>query len=820
MSKKYFTTKTLVIVESPAKCKKIEEYLGSGYKCVASYGHLRELPSLKNIDIENNFNPTYTVIDNAIKKKQIELLRKEIKNADEVILACDNDREGSAINWHLCQLFKLDINKTKRITFNEVTESALHTAIKNPTTINMNEVHAQQARQVLDILVGFKISPMLWKFISNAKGKTNALSAGRCQTPALRLIYDNDNDIKSCEERKVYNTTGYFTNSNIAFDLSPQGKHESEHEITDFLDGSADFSHIYTCSQPVKVFKKPPEPFTTSRIQQVASNELHYSPKETMRICQLLYEGGFITYMRTDSKTYSAEFLDEVKEYIVHTYDDGEKYISENIESISTGVVKEPEKKNNAKKGKQPSQVTDSLRQVTDSLRQVTDSLRQEAHEAIRCTNISLSELPENIDSTFGSKERRMYKLIWENTLESCMISASFYSVTANISSFQEMKFVYTSELIDFPGWKIVAKKYSIENKEYQYLQTIKQNSLIQYKKICSRITIKGSKQHYTEARLVQLLEEKGIGRPSTFSSLVDKIQERGYVKKEDIKGKENICKDYELENNAICEIETKREFGNEKGKLVLQPLGRVVMEFLEKHFDYLFNYNYTSLMEETLDKISKGDHIWYELCNKCNKEIDILVDGLKDETKIEIKLDENNTYMIGKYGPVIKCVEEVNGKEEVQFKPIKKDVDIKLLEKGSFTVEDIIDTNKTSKSQYILGQHNGKDVILKKGKFGLYISWGENSKNLKELGNRPIDNITFDEVRKYLDEGSNMIREISTSLSIRKGPKGDYIFYKTSRMKKPEFKDIKAFVSETSEDYKICDITILKSWLSEKYNI
>jgi DNA topoisomerase-1 len=796
MSKKYSTTTTLVIVESPAKCKKIEQYLGPGYKCVASYGHLRELSSLNNINIENNFTPTYTIIDNAIKKKQIEILRKEIKNANEVILSLDADREGEKISYCIAQIFKLDINKTKRITFNEITESAIQYAIKNPRTIDMNIVHAQQARQILDILVGFKVSPMLWKFITSPKGSKNALSAGRCQTPALRLIYDNDKDIKSCEERKVYNTTGYFTNSNIAFDLTPQGKHESEDEITDYLDGCSDFSHIYTCTQPVKVFKKPPEPFTTSRIQQVASNELHYAPKETMRICQLLYEGGFITYMRTDSKTYSAEFLDEAKDYIVRTYAQGEKYISENIDSMATGAAKVTEKNKKVKKSDKPPP--------------------QEAHEAIRPTNISLCELPENMDN----KERRMYKLIWENTLESCMTSASFYSVTANITSFQDMKFVYTSELIDFPGWKIVAKKYLTENKEYQYLQQIKQNSLIPYKKICSRVSIKGSKQHYTEARLVQLLEEKGIGRPSTFSSLVDKIQERGYVKKEDIKGNAIVCKDYELENDEICEIETKREFGNEKGKLVLQPLGRVVIEFLEKHFEELFNYNYTSLMEDTLDKISKGEHTWHELCSKCNKEIDILVDGLKDETKIEIKLDENNTYMIGKYGPVIKCVEEVDGKEEIKFKPIKKDVDIKLLEKGSFTAEDIIEPNKTAKSQYILGQHNGKDVILRKGKFGIYISWGENSKTLKELGNRPIENITFDEVRKYLDEGNNMIREISANLSIRKGPKGDYIFYKTSKMKKPEFKDIKTFVSETSEDYKICDITILKSWISEKYNM
>ena len=418
------------------------------------------------------------------------------------------------------------------------------------------------------------------------------------------------------------------------------------------------------------------------------------------------------------------------------------------------------------------------------------------------------------------SKERRMYKLIWENTLESCMSAASFHSVTANITASQNNKFTYTSELIDFPGWKIVAKKYSTENKEYHYLQQIKQNSPIPYKKICAKVSIKGSKLHYTEARLVQLLEEKGIGRPSTFSSLVDKIQERNYVKKEDVKGKEIVCKDFELENDEIFEIETKREFGNEKGKLVLQPLGRVVMEFLEKQFDELFNYNYTSLMEDALDKIAKGELIWHELCNSCNKQIDNLVDGLKDETKLEIKIDDNNTYMIGKYGPVIKCVEEIDGKEEIKFKPIKKDVDTKLLEKGNFTVEDIIDTNKTTKSQFILGQHNGKDVILRKGKFGLYISWGENSKTLKELGNRPIENITFDEVKKYLDEGSNLIRDINSSLSIRKGPKGDYIFYKTSKMKKPEFKDIKSFATETSEDYKICDITILKSWISEKYNL
>ena len=815
MSKKYSTTTTLVIVESPAKCKKIEEYLGPGYKCVASYGHLRELPSLKNIDIENNFNPTYTIIDNTIKKKQIEILRKEIKSSSEVILATDDDREGEAIAWHLCQLFKLDVERTKRIIFHEITESAIQNAIKNPKLINMDLVNAQQARQILDILVGFKISPILWKCVT--KRKENSLSAGRCQTPALRLIYDNEQDIKGAEERKVYNTTGYFTNANIAFELNKQ--YDSEDEMVDFLEAVADLNKgnnlIYNCSQPVKVLKKAPEPFTTSRIQQVASNELHYSPKETMRVCQILYEAGYITYMRTDSKTYSGEFLETVKTYVTRTYAQGEKYISENIDSLATGCVKENAAKKKTKK--------ETTKPIKDSLRQVNDSLRQEAHEAIRPTNISLFELPETIDSsasTFGSKERRMYKLIWENTLESCMTSASFHSVTASISTVENINFIYTSELIDFPGWKIVAKKYSTENKEYHYLQQIKQKTPIHYKKICSKVTIKGSKQHYTEARLVQLLEERGIGRPSTFSSLVDKIQERGYVKKEDIKGKEVVCKDFELENDEIFEIETKREFGNEKGKLVIQPLGIIVMEFLDKHFSDLFNYDYTRIMEESLDKISKGDLVWFEVCSTCNQQIDTLINGLDIETKLEYKIDDNNTYLVGKYGPVIKCTNEVDGKEEIKFKSVKKDVDIKLLEKGEYTLEDVVETNKVSKSQYILGQHNGKDVVLKKGKFGLYISWGENSKTLKELGNRPIENITFDEVKKYLEEGSNLIREINSNISIRKGPKGDYLFYKTAKMKKPQFFDIKCFINETTEDYKICDITILKSWISEKYNI
>jgi len=798
MSKKYTTKISLVIVESPAKCKKIEEYLGPGYKCVASYGHLRTISSLKDIDIENNFKPTYTIIDETIKKKQIEFLRKEIKNAHEVILSSDSDREGEAISYSIIELFKLPLN-TKRITFNEITETAIQNAIQNPRTIDMNIVNAQQARQILDVLVGFKISPVLWKLVKN--GKDNALSAGRCQTPALKLVYENHKEIENTSERKIYNTIGYFTNSNLPFDLNKQI--EDEDDMIDFLEKSADFSHIYTCSQPVKVYKQSPDPFTTSRLQQVASNELRYSPKETMRICQLLYEGGYITYMRTDSKTYSGEFLETAKDYIIKTYD--AQYVKQGLAGNSDDNNHKEEVK---KLGKKKEKKTDYAQGI--------DSLRQEAHEAIRPTNISLQNLPEEMDS----KERRMYKLIWTNTLESCMTDASFYSVTASISAPDNLKYSYTTELIDFPGWKIVENKFSRENKEYHYLQTIKKDLPIIVKKVCSKVSIKGSKLHYTEAKLVQLLEEKGIGRPSTFSSLVDKIQERGYVKKDDVKGKEIICRDFELEDGEICEIENKREFGNEKNKLIIQPLGVIVMEFLNNHFNKLFNYEYTSLMEAALDKIAKGELIWFEVCNACNKEVDELIETIRDETKFEFQLDDNNTFLIGKYGPVVKCVEEKDGKEEISFKSVKKDFDISKLKNGELELDEIVESNKTANTQYNLGKYEGKDIFLRKGKFGLYASWGDNSKTLKELGNRPIENITFEEVKEILEKGSGIVREINSSLSIRKGPKGDYIFYKNSKMKKPTFHDIKAFALETNEDYKICDNTILKSWISEKYNI
>ena len=779
MSNKYITTNCLVIVESPAKCTKIESYLGLGYKVIASYGHLRELKTVEG------FKPIFTIIDNSLKKKQIEIIRQEINKASDVILASDDDREGEAIAWHICELFKLDVSKTKRITFNEITETAINYAMRNPRTINMNIVYAQQARQILDLLVGFKVSPMLWKFITNHA--TNSLSAGRCQTPALKIIYDNQQQINNIQDATIYNTTGYFTNSNICFKLNKQ--FDTKDQVTDFLDGSSQFEHIYTCAPPTKSYKKQPEPFTTSTIQQTASNEFRFSPKETMKLCQKLYEAGYITYMRTDSKTYSKDFIETVKDYIDRKY--SPEYIHPDIDCIDNKIKDKKDKSN---------------------------TITQDAHEAIRPTNISLSHLPETIDS----REKKMYQLIWQNTLESCMSPAVFYSITATITGYMNTHYTHSSELIHFPGWKIVSQKYSTENKEYHYLQTIKPGGVIPYKKMIAQVAVKNVKHHYTEARLVQLLEENGIGRPSTFSMLVDKIQERGYVKKEDVKGKEIKCCDYELSDGEIFEIETKREFGNEKGKLIIQPMGIIVMEFLEKHFLDIFNYDFTKNMEEDLDNISKGLKLSTDLIIQCNTQLEILIDKLKTETKLEVTIDDQHTYLVGKYGPVIKCTEMDNeGKEIVSFKAMKKDVDIHLLEEGEYTLDDLIDNKQT---QYILGSHENEDVILKKGKFGLYITWGTKTKSVKELKNIPISDITFEDIKPYLEShevvNNNIVREITPTLTIKKGPKGDYIFYKKPRSKKPTFFDIKSFFQDTNEDYKTCDILVLKAWIKVTYKI
>ena len=810
---KFATTTSLVIVESPAKCKKIEEYLGPGYKCLASFGHLRQLKSLKHLDIDNNFKPTFEVVDDAKKQKHVDFLRKEIAKADEVILASDDDREGEAIAWHICDLFDLPIETTKRIVFHEITENAIQSAIAHPKTIDMKKVNSQIARQVLDLLVGYNVSPMLWKFIS--KTSENSLSAGRCQTPALKLVYENQQEIDKYPAQKVYNTTGSFTNKCITFDLNKQ--FDNETAISEFLEESANFSHVYSRTNVERVFKQPPEPLTTSRIQQLASNELHISPKETMRCCQTLYEGGYITYMRTDSKKYSSDFLEDVKKFITSEYS-LEKFINPKIDSLSNTNTN-----TNATEPPKPKKTT------TKKTSNVPPP--QEAHEAIRPTKLAVKNVPDEM----STREKKLYKMIWENAMESCMAPAEYFSFSSTISTdIDGIKYTLNSELLDFLGWKIIKNKETktaIKDKEYNYLLQLRQGQIINYKKITAKVTLKNNKMHYTEAKLVQLLEDNGIGRPSTFSTLIDKIQERGYVKKDDIPGKQVACKDFELDDVSLTETNATREFGAEKNKLVIQPLGIIVMEFLNKNFEEMFNYDYTKNMEDDLDKISRGEKVWYKLCEDCLKEINKCCEKLVDEKKCEIKIDDKHFYIIGKHGPVIKKIDDVESgkKNNVSFLPVKEGLDMKKLEQGEYKLEDLIAPAK--QGQIHLGTYKAEPLFLKKGKYGLYVTWGQNSKSLSCFGNRPMENVTLTDVLEILERtdqlsssisnsgkesSSGIIRIITNNINIRKGKYGDYVFYKTPKMSKPSFLKLDGFES----DYKTCTIKTMTDWLKATYGV
>jgi len=794
MSKKYYITPSLVIVESPAKCSKIQQYLGNCYKVIASYGHLRELNSIKNITFNNNntVDLKFDIINNKIKRKQIEVIKNEIKKCDEVILASDSDREGEAIAWHICQLFNLDVSKCKRIVFNEVTETAINHAIKNPRTINMDLVHAQQARQVLDLLVGFKISPVLWKFITyNAK---NSLSAGRCQTPALGLVYDNQIEINEQEKKKNYNTIGYFTTLNLPFELNK--RFEKEPELSNFLELCKTHDYLYKCTPPTKVNKTQPEPFTTSKLQQTVSNELRYSPKDTMKLCQSLYEGGYITYMRTDSKTYSKDFVDSVKPYVLSNYD--AKYLRKDIDTLVSNSKPPTKKKSTSKSTKKP--------------------LTQDAHEAIRPTNI----LTRCLNGKVGNKEARVYNLIWENTLESCMSKAVYHSIKSTVSAPSELLFQKNTEQVYFPGWKIVKNKNELKNDDFVYLQTIPNDTIINYRRIRSTVTITNMKSHYTEAKLVQLLEEKGIGRPSTYSMLLDKIQERSYVKKEDITGEKIECKDYELVDNNIKQTTEERVFGNEKNKLVITSLGMIVMKFLREHFSELFRYEYTKNMEDDLDIISKGEGNMYTLCNDCNQSMENLISNLRGKSKVEFKIDDNHTYMVGKYGPVIKCIENNDDNQEtISYKSVKHNIDLKKLENQEYAVADIILDLSDKKNDNILGVYDNENVFLKKSKYGIYIQWGKNTKSLKTLKNKNMETITLEDVLPFLESGSNIVRDITENISIRNGPRGHYIYFKTAKMKKPKFFDIKKFNLQYTElDYTTCDIELFQNWCKDTHKI
>lgn len=763
----------LVIVESPAKCKKIESFLGNNYMCLASYGHITCLPALKNINFEN-YSINFEISKD--KTKQISKLRGAVKKCDEVILATDDDREGEAIAYHLCSVLDLNVMTTKRIIFHEITKTAIEKAIQNPTIINMDTVHAQNTRQILDLLIGFKFSPVLWEQIS--RNNQNSLSAGRCQTPALKIIYENQKEIENNIPSEVYSTTGYFTSKNIPFELN---KDIPDKETVDsFLEESVNHDHILT-NEPVKEsIKNSPIPLITSSLQQQASNNFHWGPKETMSIAQKLYENGYITYMRTDSKKYSYEFVEKVKEYIVNKY--SSEYISKNIGELINNKKKENKKDKKVE--------------------------AQEAHEAIRPTKIEVETIS---DSKLTNKEKTLYKFIRNHTLKTCMSPAIFMKLTSKIKGPFEYVYSYNSEVVKFKGWKIVENKNE-DDPYYNYLPLLN-NKIVEYNKIKSSVSIKNFKQHLTEAKLISLLEEKGIGRPSTYSGIVEKNKERGYIEKADVKGFEKECIDYELVDNEINTTVTKKTFNNEKNKLVIKPLGIVVFETLNKYFPSVFNYEYTEEMEIVLDKICNGEKDFKNSCTQYKDDIETLLKEYKktSPSKKSYKIDDNHEFIFGKNGPVIKCT--ING--EVTFKSCIKEIDTDKLKNNEYKLEDLLEKN----SERNLGNFRDSPITLKVGKFGPYVSYNGKNVSVKSI-DKHFNSINISDVIDIIStvKKSDVIRKINENSEIRAGKnnKSDYILFKTPKMKKPEFISLKKFVG----DYKTCNIQDINEYIdnNKKY--
>ena len=776
--------KYLIIVESPSKCKKIEEYLGQDYYCIATMGHIRHIDNLKSIDIKGNFRPTFSILED--KKGHIESMRKVIKefSKENIYLASDADREGEAIAWHICEVFDLPLNKTHRITFHEVTQPALLDAVHNPTIVHMSLVDAQIARQVLDIIVGFTISPFLWKYLFY--DKSNSLSAGRCQTPALSLIYDNhikkENGTSSGDS--FYKISGLFTSKRLKFDLDKE--FTTSEQVLEFLKLSKDFHHSLAIGQKKDCTRNPPEPFQTSRLLQVASNVLHISPKETMNLCQQLYQAGHITYMRTESSQYSPVFLDQASKYITRTYSDS-KYIGD--------------------------------------LSKIVNKDATNPHEAIRVTHIEITRLPSE-DKRLAS----MYRLIWKNTIESVMSEETFQAYSLCIGAPSDTKYKCVLEIPVFLGWKKVGEIQGDFERNQEYgtatLLHLRSLSSVKYESVDSHITMKHKHQHYSESSLIHTLEDLGIGRPSTYASIVETIIERNYVKCCDVEGQRVKCKEYSMsQDNIIKEIESEKTLGSEKKKLVIEPIGILAIEFLKKHFQSIFTYEFTKQMEEKLDRISEGTSLnWSAICKECYDEIADLSIALKRLGKQTFVLDEKHTFAFEKMGPVIKYA-EADG--SITFLPVKQGMQIHLdkLKNNEYSLEDLIETATSS-----LGKYLDEDVFLKYGKFGPYIQWKDISVGLKN--EKCSDNVndcsttTLETVLPLLESKikstnepesvNNLLRWLKEpDISIRKGKFGPYVYYQTKTMKKPQFFNIKKF----KEGIFTCEPEVLIKWLNETYN-
>ncbi len=674
--------KNLVIVESPAKAKTIEKFLGDDYKVLSSYGHIRDLKKHELSINEKTLEPEYEIPEE--KKKLVGDLKTEAKKASQVWLASDEDREGEAISWHLCEVLGLDEQHAKRIVFHEITKPAIVEAIAHPRTLDMNLVNAQQARRVLDRLVGFKLSPVLWRKVKPA------LSAGRVQSVAVRLIVEREREIQAFKSETYYSVSGVFglmhgDGSASEVKAILQQRLKSEQEVNDFLELCKNAVFCVDSVQRKPTKRTPAPPFTTSTLQQEAARKLGFTVSQTMMVAQRLYENGRITYMRTDSVNLSSLAINTAKEEVTSQY--GAEY--------------------------------SKVRQYHTSSKGA-----QEAHEAIRPTDMSQA----TIEGT--SQERRLYDLIWKRTIACQMADAEIEKTTAEITmSNSDFLFVATGEVVKFDGFLKVYRESTDDEEENakdefaHVLPPMKQGDMLTRREINAHERTTQGPQRYTEATLVHKLEELGIGRPSTYAPTISTIQQREYVAKGDKKGEEHQYDVITLKGKQITTKKRKETVGSEKGKLLPTDIGLVVNDYLLENFPDIMDYNFTAKVEQDFDKIAEGKVKWNTMMKSFDKQFEPTVEQAINQ-RMEHKAGERELgfdpktgrqvfVKIGRYGPVVQ-IGIAGDKDKPLFAHMPKELSMETI-----TLEQALELFRLPR---MLGEYEGEPITVGTGRFGPYV--------------------------------------------------------------------------------------------------
>ena len=714
--------KNLVIVESPAKAKTIEKFLGKDFVVKSSFGHIRDLPSKDmSIDIENDFQPKYVVSED--KGKIVSELKKEVQKADMVWLASDEDREGEAIAWHLKETLGLEPEKTKRIVFNEITKNAILNAVENPRDIDINLVNAQQARRVLDRIVGYEISPVLWKKVKPA------LSAGRVQSVAVRLIVEKETEIQNFKQHTLYKVKAAFlTNEGKHIFTTLDKKFETKEETLKFLNDckEAIFSVEAIETKPSKT--SPSAPFTTSTLQQEASKRLGMSVSRTMSVAQNLYEEGYITYMRTDSVNLSDLALAQAKEVILSEY--GDSYLK--------------------------------IRKYANKIKGA-----QEAHEAIRPTDLSRKEIIAE------PAAQRLYDLIRKRTLASQMADAKLEKTNITIAiSNREEKHIANGEVVLFDGFmKVYApnrEEDSTEEKEStSILPRVNQGEVLQHLYSKAQESHSTPPARYNEAMLVKKLEDLGIGRPSTYAPTITTIQKREYVNKQDNPAQQREIVVLFLENGNINEQQEQENFGSEKGKLHPTDIGTIVNNFLVEHFTDIIDYNFTAQVEKQFDKIAQGDESWQDMMKEFytpfHKEVEATKESKKESGERLLGIDNasgKNVYAkIGRFGAMIQ-IGEISDEEKPRFASLKKTQSI-----NTITLEEALDLFRLPRIVGILNEH---EIVANNGRFGAYISYNTKNYTLPK-GIDPME-VSFEECVEVIEKKDKQTELVGKVLATKDG--------------------------------------------------